>query len=184
MSDNDDLDIDGGEAPEGGSTFKKKSALGAILPTILKFAAIGLGAMIFIVTVVVITMNIRDGGGRAPDIDPESPFVGAMPVLSWFSEIGTISAQTRDTPSHTVSVVMQLGFDQGDTTTSSELFGRTVQLQAFTRHYFALRTAEELRPGNESALRREIRDILNTRYLTNGRVRDVVFTRLDVMEAF
>ena len=120
-------------------------------------------------------------GGRAPGIDPESPFV---PAMSWFTEIGVISAQTQDTPSHTVSVVMYLGFNQGDTTTSSELFGRTVQLQAFTLQYFSLRSAEELRPENWIALRRDIADILNTRYLTNGRVRDVVFTRLDVMEAF
>jgi len=184
MSDNDDIDIDGGESSETSTTFKKKSRLAALLPTILKFAAIGIGALAFIVTIVVITMDIRDRGGRAQTVtDPASPFVGVQPILQWFTEIGTVNTQTRD-GRYTITVVMNLGFDQGDTTTSSELFGRQHELRDFTRRYFASRGRDELMPENEPRLRREIMEILNTQYLSNARIRSITFARLDVMEVF
>jgi len=182
MSDDID-DIDGGEAPETSSTFKKKSGLAAILPTILKFAAIGLGAFIFIVTVSAITVRVMRPDGRAQTItDPASPYIGQIPILSWFTEIGTITTQTWETPAHTVTVVMRLGFDMGDTVTSGELFSRQHELRDFTRRYFASRTAEQLRPENETRIRREIMEILNTRYLNNARIRNITFERLDVHE--
>jgi len=184
MSDDID-DIDGGDAPETSSTFKKKSGLAAILPTILKFTAIGLGAFIFIVTVSAITVRVMRPDGRTQTItDPMSPYVGTLPVLSWFTGIGTITTQTRDSTPTNVTVVMQLGHDVGDTVTSGELFNRQHELRDFTRRYFASRFAEELRPENEARLRREIMEILNTRYLSNARVRNITFERLDVMEVF
>jgi len=185
MSDDDNMDGLDGDAQETSSTFKKKSGLAAILPTILKFVAIGLGAVIFIVTVSVITVRVMRPDGRAQTItDPASPYIGTLPVLQWFTGIGTITTQTSGTPPHTVTVVMQLGHDVGDTVTSSELFGRQHELRDFTRRYFAMRTAEELRPENELRLRREIMEILNTRYLNNARIRNITFERLDVMEVF
>jgi flagellar basal body-associated protein FliL len=83
---------------------------------------------------------------------------------------------------HTVTVVMNLGFDLGDQATSSELFSRQHELRDFTRRYFASRVASDLTPENEGRLRREIMDTLNTRYLNNARVRSITFQRLDVME--
>jgi len=183
MSDDID-DIDGGEAPETSSTFKKKSGLAAILPTILKFTAIGIGAVIFIVTVSVITVRVTRTDGRAQTItEPGSPFEAIMPALTWF-DLGTITTNTRDATQTTVTVSIFLGHDIGDTVTSGELFNRRIPLQAFARRYFASRFAEELRPENERRLRTEIRDQLNSVYLNNARVRDVDFVRLDVMEVF
>jgi flagellar basal body-associated protein FliL len=79
---------------------------------------------------------------------------------------------------------MQIGFDQNDQTTASELFGRQHELRDFTRRYFASKFAEELRPENEARLQREIIETLNTRYLSNARIRRITFQRLDVMEVF
>ena len=182
----DDFDEnDGGDAPETSSTYKKKSGLAAILPTILKFTAIGLGAFIFIVTVSAITVRVMRPDGRTQTItDPASPYIGTLPVLTWFTGIGTITTQTRDSSPTSVTVIMHLGHDVGDTVTSGELFNRQHELRDFTRRYFASRFAEELRPENEARLRREIEETLNTRYLNNARVRRVVFERLDVMEVF
>jgi len=184
MSDNDDIDIDGDAPPESSSTFKKKSGLAAILPTILKFAAIGIGAVIFIVTVSVITVRVMRTDGRAQTItDPSSPYVGTLPTLTWFTTIGTITTQTSDTPPRSVTVVMNLGHD-GDQAGASELFNRQHELRDFTRRYFASRTAEQLTWDNEQRLRREIMDQLNTRYLNTARIRNITFDRLDVMEIF
>ena len=85
MSDSEELDLDGGEAPEAGVSSPKKSGIGGILPTILKFVAIGLGALIFIVTVAVITFNIMNRGGKAQTstADPTSPYVGKRPIYAY-----------------------------------------------------------------------------------------------------
>ncbi|MCL2608614.1 MAG: flagellar basal body protein FliL [Treponema sp.] len=184
MPDPEDIDIEEGDSPEV-APVKKKSALAKLLPTILKIAAIGIVAVIFIITVSVITVNVVKGDGRSQTTtDPADPYIGVQPVLQWFTDIGVISTNTRDSTPVSVTVVMNLGFDMGDQATASELFGRQHEIRDFTRRYFASRFAEELVPENEARLRREIMDTLNTRYFNNARIRHITFTRLDVVPVF
>jgi flagellar FliL protein len=79
---------------------------------------------------------------------------------------------------------MYLGFDQSDTAASSELTSRQPELQDFVRNYFTGKYAQELQPENEARLKQDIMEILNTRFLDTGRVRIVLFNKLDVMEVF
>jgi flagellar protein FliL len=183
MSDSDALDMEEGEAPDAGSK-KKKGGLGTLLPTILKFAAIGIGALLFIVTVSVITYNIMNDGGKKQTTvtDPSSPYIGRKPIFAWYTDIGTITTKTSD--ENSVSVVMNIGYDTTDLAAYSELSGRKVELQDFVRRYFASKKAEDLTPDNEEKLKKEIKEQLNMRYLENARVRDIAFTKFDVMEAF
>ena len=185
---NDDLDIDDGDSPEAGAGQKKKGgALGALLPTILKFAAIGLGALIFIVTVSVITYNIMNKGGKSQTMvtDPSSPYMGKRPVYSYYTALGTITTKTRDTTSsYSVTLVMNIGYDLGDLEVASELSTRQYELRDFVRSYFTGKYAAELQPENEVRLKQDIREILNTRFLSAGKVRTIVFDKLDIMEVF
>jgi len=185
MSDSDALDMEEGEAPDTGPK-KKKGGLGTLLPTLLKFAAIGIGALLFIVTVSVITYNImNDGGKKQTNVtDPSSPYIGRKPVFEWYTDIGTVTTRTRDESGYSVSVVMNIGYDKTDVAAYSELSGRKVELQDFVRRYFAGKLAEDLKPENEERLKTEIKETLNKRYLENARVRDIAFTKFDVMEAF
>ena len=57
----DDSGIDLGEDSETATAPAKKGGLGGILPTILKYVALALGAIVLIVTVVIITMNVMGG---------------------------------------------------------------------------------------------------------------------------
>jgi flagellar protein FliL len=185
MSDADALDMEDGEAPDAGPK-KKKGGMGALLPTLLKFVAIGIGALLFIVTVSVITYNIMNDGGKTQTnvTDPQSPYIGRKPIFAWYTDIGTVTTRTKDEMSHSVSVVMNIGYDQTDATAYSELSGRKFELQDFVRRYFAGKYAEELKPENEERLKQEIKETLNKRYLETARVRDITFTKFDVMEAF
>jgi flagellar FliL protein len=185
MSDTDALDMEDGESPEGGSpSKKKKGGLGALLPTILKFAAIGIGALLFIVTVSVITYNIMNSGGKTQTnvTDPSSPYIGKKPIFAWYTDIGTVTTRTMD--ESTVSVVMNIGYDMTDVAAYSEFSGRKFELQDFVRRYFAGKNADDLKPENEERLKQEIKETLNKRYLETARVRDITFTRFDVMGAF
>ena len=183
MSDSEELDIDGGESPEESTTPKRKRGVGGLLPTILKFAAIGIGATIFIVTVCVITIELMsDKGTPQTDTDPSSPYRGTLEELEWYYGMSSIQAKTVD--NHGVSVEMYLGYSKGDTAASSELIARRPELRDFLRNYFAKKSSSDLQPEKEERLKKEIQEILNTRYLDTGKIRKITFDKLDVMEIF
>ncbi len=187
MSDSDDINLDDGDASDAGDSPKKKGGgLGNLLPSLLKFVAIGLGALIFIVTVSVITYNIMNKGGKSQTVvsDPMSPYVGTRPVFAYYTLIGTVSTRTRDVVPTTVSVDMIIGYDLNDPAASSELASRQYELRDFVRRFFTAKYAAELAPEREEDLKREIRDQLNTRFLDTARVRIILFNRLDVMEQY
>jgi flagellar FliL protein len=190
MSDSsDDLDLDSGDAPEGGggAAPKKKGGLANLLPTLLKFVAIGVGALIFIVTVSVITYNIMNKGGKSQTVvtDPLSPYVGTRPIYAYFTTLGTVTTRTKDYPTpSSVSVEVLIGYDMGDTAASSELASRQYELRDFLRRYFTGKYANELGPEREDELKKEIREQLNTRFLDTARARVILFNRLDVMEMY
>jgi len=180
MSDSDNLDLDDA-APAAAP--KKASGLSALLPNLLKFVAIGLGALIFIVTVTVITVNIVNKGGSSQTVIPSaSPFTGARPQYQAFSSIGSIRTSTRDAISHAVVVDMIIGYDLNDNTTATELTGRLYELRDFVRMFFKSKTATELAPENEARLKQEILEQLNTKILNSGKARIILFNQLDVME--
>jgi flagellar FliL protein len=180
MSDDSNLDLEEGEAPA--STQKKTSGLAALLPNLLKFVAIGLGALIFIVTVSVITYNVLNRGGQSQTYIPtNNPFAAARPVYQSFTNIGVIRTTTRDPLPYAVVVDMIIEYDMNDTTTQTELVGRIYQLQDFVRVFFKTKLAEDLRPENEPRLKQEILEALNQRMLNNARARNILFKQLDVM---
>jgi len=190
MSDSDDLDLDGGDDSDaGGSSSKKRGGggLGNLLPNILKFVAIGLGALVFIVTISVITFNIMNKGGKNQTIisDPSSPYVGKRPEFAYYDMLGSITVKTSDFPvSSNVTVEMVIGYDVGDTAANTELISRKFEMLDFIRRYFSGKSAKDLTPDKEEALKYEIREQLNTRLLDTARVRTVLFKKLDVMENF
>jgi flagellar FliL protein len=186
MSDTDALDIDDGESPEAGAKPKKKGGLRLLLPTILKFAAIGIAALIFIVTVSVITLNLLNRGGRSQtqSVDPTSPYLARRGNYSIYTGIGSVTTRTRDPINHSVTVVINIGYDKDDLATSSELNSRQYELRDWVRSFFTGKFADELKPENEEKLKQEIRETLNTRFLENPKIRLILFDKLDVMEVF
>ncbi|GHT80436.1 flagellar basal body protein FliL [Spirochaetia bacterium] len=187
MSDNDESKIEDGEAEEGGeeSSKKKKGAgLKALLPTILKFVAIGLGALVFIVTVVIITTSILNKGGKGQTgvPEPSSAYMGQRPEYQWFTNLSSIRTRTKDTTAHSVVVEIVIGYDLNDNAAQAELIARTPELQDFLRSFFSGKYGSELKPENEFRLKQEILENLNTRILTRSQVRNISFRQLEVME--
>ena len=181
MSDSDDLDLEGGEG-SGIDAPKKTSGLAVLLPNLLKFVAIGIGALIFIVTVSVITYNILNKGGQSQTIIPaNSPFVGARPQYSVFTSIGLVRTSTRDPVPFSVVVDMVVGYDLNDNSASTEMTGRLYELRDFVRSYFRGKTADDLKPENEARIKQEIIELLNTKVLNSARARIILFNQLDVM---
>ena len=188
MSDSNDLDLEDGDGSDsGGSKKKRGGGLGKLLPTLLKFVAIGLGALIFIVTISVITYNIMNKGGKSvTDIsDPSSPYIGVRPSYDYYTMIGSVTTKTKDHPApSSVTVEMIIGYDQNNQAASAELISRQYELRDFVRRYFTGKYAAELVPEREEELKKEIREQLNTRFLDTARARIILFNKLDVMEMY
>jgi len=187
MSDSDDIDLDGGDAPESSSAQKKRGGgLGNLLPTILKFVAIGVGALVFIVTVSVITYNIMNKGGKSQTVisDPSSPYVGTRPQYSYYDALGKITVKTRDPVGSSVAVEMIIGYNLNDSDANLELISRKYELLDFMRRYFSGKYAAELAPEREEELKRDIREQLNTRFLDTARAQLILFKELAVMDVY
>lgn len=182
MGDDDSLDLGAEEAGAESTQKKQGGGIKGFLPNLLKFVAIGLGAIFFIVTIVIITFNIINGRGDSQTvIDPTSEFIGTRPQYASFGLIGPVTTRTRDL-THTVVVDMLIEYDMNNNAAQTELTARINQLRDFTRQYFTSQYYTELVPENEGKLKQEIQEILNTRYLDTARVRGILFNKLDVLE--
>jgi flagellar FliL protein len=185
MSDSDDILGDGGDAQEtGGGAKKKAGGLVALLPNLLKFVAIGLGAVIFIITVTVITFNFMNKSGKSRTmVAASSPaFIGKRPEYLYFNSIGTVRCRTKDPTSHSVVVDLAIGYDMNDKNAATELTTRLYELQDFVRNFFSSKYAAELATENEARLKTDIMEALNTRVLNSSKAKNIVFKQLEVTE--
>ena len=183
MADKDDAvmpDEDGGDA---GAATKKSGGIGALLPGLLKWVAIGLGAIILIVTVVVVTVNIMGNNKPQPQGIPTSQeYTRKKEILDWYSSLDQVRAKTSDAVPASVVVQVALGYKKDDKQASTEISQRLIEIKSFLRQYFSERTIEELKPQNEDILMQQIRDRINDDILSDSKIRSVKFTTLDVVE--
>ncbi|GAB1484382.1 flagellar basal body-associated FliL family protein [Treponema sp.] len=184
MADNrDELDLEGSESVGSDSGPKKASGLSLLLPNILKMAAIGLGALIFIVTVSIVTFRLMSGSGKAQTVQAAAEeYQGKKPQLSWFTTIGVIRTRTKDPTPYSVVVNVVLGYDLDNKAAQNEMTNRLYELKDFVRNFFSTKTAADLKAENEAQLKLEMRELLNTTVLQNVRVREILFQQLDVVE--
>lgn len=174
----DDNDLD---SSVGGK--KKSKGMGGLLPTLLKWIAIVIGAIILIVTVVVITMKVMGTNNTATVAVPVSPeYTSKRELLSWYNSIGSIKTKTCDEVPASVIVEVVLGYKVDDKTTATEITQRQIEIKDFLRRYFTGKTTAELRPNNEAKLQMEIRNTINDDILSTSRIKDVKFLTLDVLE--
>ena len=178
---NESMDFEDNETT--GESEKKSKGLGGLLPTLLKWVAIVLGAIILIVTVVVITMKIVGGNTSQQAVIPVSQEYGSKrEVLDWYTSLGQVSTKTSDAIPASVIVEVVLGYKQADKAASTEITQRQIEIKDYLRRYFTELTVEDLRPRNEEKRRIEIRNAINDDILSSSKIRDVRFLNLQIIE--
>ncbi|MDD5790320.1 MAG: flagellar basal body-associated FliL family protein [Spirochaetia bacterium] len=185
MADDNDLDLndDAGGSDDLSSASSKRKGMGGLLPMLLKWVAIGLVAIILIVTVVVITMKVMGGSKTQAAVIPVTEeYSSTKEILDWYNSLGVIRTKTSDVNPSSVIVDVVLGYKKDDKATSTEITQRTVELKDFLRRYFTQKSADELRPQNEEELRIEIRNAINDSILSSSKIKDVRFMQLDVIQ--
>jgi flagellar FliL protein len=184
MSDENEMFEENEDSAVGGEAqpSKKVGFLPGIVMQILKWAALGLGALFFIVTVVFITMHFMGAGSQnmsqQQQLSPD--YSGKAPVYDWFPNITGIRARTGDTPPGTVMADISIGYEQGNKVVQTELVNRTPQIKDIVRQFFATRRAVDLAPGKENDLKVELAEKINS-IMTDGKVRQVVFDNLTII---
>jgi flagellar FliL protein len=179
----EDTEGDGGESD--GKKRKGGGGLGNLLPTLLKFVGLGLGAVILIVTVSVITYNLLSKGGKQQTSIPiTESYLGTKPQYQMFRLLGPVTTKTKDSVPYTVRVDMIIGYDINDNSAGAEFTNRQDEIRDFLRRYFLGKTAAQISPEHEDQIKREIREQINTQILDKARIRIVLFNTFDVMETF
>jgi flagellar FliL protein len=171
-------------AEETSSSKKKRNGLIELLPSLLKFFAIGLAALVFIVTVSVITYTLLNGNNsKGQTLIPESsPYVGTKPQYSYSTIVGTVRCNTRDATPYSVVVDIAIGYTLNDSQAQTEFTARQFELRDFIRNYFSTKYAEDLMPEKEPLLKQELMELMNTRILDTAKAKNIVFNQLSVME--
>jgi len=173
----DDVGDAGGSGPSKGK--------GLLIPGLLKWVAIGLAAIILIVTVVVITMKVVGGNnsGTGTVVPMTEEFTGSKEILDWYQGLGLIQTRTMEANPSSVRVEVVLGYKKEDKATSTEITQRLVELKDFLRRYFTQKTFAELQPQNEESLKIEIRNAINDTILSSSKIKDVRFMTMDVIKS-
>lgn len=182
MADEENLNLDNNDEQDA-APKKSGGGIGGLLPFILKWVAIVLGAMIFIVTVVFVTMAIinKNTTKRTASMPMNDEVRVVKDVLSYYS-LDMITTRTSDKPSCQVMVKVQLGYKQDDKITSTEITQRKIELIDFLRRYFTERYAKELVPSNEDTLKKDIKDRINDEILNTSKIKEVMFEQFNVIE--
>lgn len=163
-------------------TGRRVGLLPGLLLKVLKWAALIVAAIIFIVTVVVVTVRILDRGGTSQSYAAVSTeYEGKRPVYEWYTNIDEVRARTADETPYMVIVQVAIGYEQNNKAVQTELIDRTPRLRDLIRRHLSSKTREELQPAYEQVIKEELRELIN-RIMTSGKVRDVIFLEYNVIE--
>ena len=152
------------------SRKKEKRKIFSIVGRILGFLVI---IPLLIGIIPAITDNVWFGSGNLH----VKIFHSRRPAYSFFTEVGNIRTTTKDNLIVEVSVI--IGYELSDFAVLSELSTRNDELKDFIKYYFNNKYARELFPEHENDLRNDIMENINNQFLENGRIRLVLFDKLD-----
>lgn len=173
MFDADDEVVGAEEAQPG---QKRVGFLPGVVIQILKWVGIILGGLIFIVTVVVVTVNFLDRGSVSSTRVPQSPqYVADIPILAWYEQVGELRGSTADEQQTTFIVEPFLGYDGENNALVNELIVRKVQLIGLFNDYFGAHMVNDLKGQmNKDKVEDALLSDIN-RMLRSGQVEDIVW---------
>lgn len=175
----DDEPVGGDDSAASGG--KKIGFMSGMLLQILKWAAIVIGAIIFIVTVVFISLRVMGGPAdstRVQGVEPE--YATAPEVFSYWSILESMRGSTNDTPRKTFVIEPHIGITPEDERTRTELNDREIQIKDLVLDYFSNKSGEFLL-NNKDQVRRDLINLING-LLARGEVKHVAFTDYQVVD--
>ncbi len=178
-----DLNLeDVGAGAEDVSGPRRGGLLSGMLLTILKWAAIGIGAVIIVVTTTIITVRIASKGNNPQGLAAISPaYAGKSEPLASFDDIEQIRGQTADDPPAIFLMQVSLGYDPKDKQISVEIGNRRREIQDLILKTISQKKAAELAPAQYGVVQNELKDLINM-VMQNGKVQSVMFRQFVVQK--
>jgi flagellar FliL protein len=172
-----DLNLeDVGAGAEEAAGPRRGGLLSGMVLTILKWAAIGIGVIIVVVTTTVLTVRwVTRGATAATGLAAVSPEYGpkAEP-LATYSDVDQIRGQTADDPPAIFLLQLSLGYSTDEEHFSVEIGQRKAQIQDIILKLVSQKTADELTASHWDELQAELQNSINA-IMTTGKVRKVDF---------
>ncbi len=177
-----DLNLEdvGAGAEEAGA--KKPRLFSGLILTILKWAAIGLGVIILVVTVTVITFSVISKGTTAQNLAASSPeYQAKSEPLAYYDNIDPIRGQTADETPAIFLVRVSLGYDMNAKDVSTEIGLRVREIQDLSLKYISQRTAAQLSPPYYDDIQTDLMNQIN-KIMRTGKIKRVVFREFSVVK--
>lgn len=187
MSDDNDMNDIINVADSDEQVGKRKIGfLPAVVITILKWFAIALCLIIFIVTVVLISIRVMGRTSYKSDFYFEKDRVqNVMPEMQWY-EIGSseIRCRTMDKDKNVIVLLkVSVGFPKKAKELHQDLIEKTPKLRDEIRMFFGGKTLKDLAPENEKRIKEELKIILNSHLISRKyNIEDVIFGDLNIIE--
>ena len=178
-----DLNLeDVGAGAEDVSGPRRGGLLSGMLLTILKWAAIGIGAVIIVVTTTIITVRIVSKGNKPQGLAAISPaYAAKAEPLASYDDIEQIRGQTADDPPAIFLMQVSLGYDPKDKEVSVEIGNRRREIQDLILKDISQKKAADLAPGHYGEVQAELMDMINM-VMRNGKVKSVMFRQFVVQK--
>ena len=98
-----------------------------------------------------------------------------------YDALGRVRAKTTDSPEAIVIVDIAFPYDSSDRQFREELFQKRGELKAAALTFLSSKSAEDLHPANEAAVKAAMRDTLNG-LLSLGRIEELYFSEFRVIQ--
>ena len=173
-------DVGAGAEDVGGP--RRGGLFSGLVLNILKWAAIGVGAIILVVTTTVITFNVLKKGSSSQNLAAISPaYAGKTEPLAYYDSIDQIRGQTADETPAVFLLRVSLGYDTADKQVSVEIGQRTREIQDLMLKFVSRKTAAELSPTHYDEIQADLQQQINM-LMKTGKVKRVTFREFTVVK--
>jgi flagellar protein FliL len=179
-----DLNLeDVGAGAEEAAGPRRGGLLSGMLLTVLKWAAIGIGVIIIVVTTTVITVKaVTKGAQAATGLAAISPsYSSKEEALASYDTIDQIRGQTSDDPPATFLLQISLGYKKADGDFSVEIGERKQEIQDLVLKTVSMKKADELQAAHWDEVQAELLNTINA-VMTTGKVQAVRFLSFIVVK--
>jgi flagellar FliL protein len=178
-----DLNLeDVGAGAEDATGPRRGGLFSGLLLTVLKWAAIGIGAVIIVVTTTIITVRIVNKGNNPQGLAAISPsYQTKTEPYAYYDGIEQIRGQTADDPPAIFLMSVSLGYDTKDKEISVEIGNRQREIQDLILKDISQKKAADLSPGHYGEVQAELMDMINM-VMRDGKVKKVAFRQFVVQK--
>lgn len=101
-------------------------------------------------------------------------------LYDFYTDLPVIYTRCNDNEEISITAEIALAYNKNDTAALNEIKNRKIEIIDFLRSYFSKKTYAEIY-GHKDLIQIEIRDYINEKILTQSRIREIIFIKLELL---